>query len=118
MKKTTSGGALDVELQTSPQPVGHTGPTSFKIKFLTKGTDTTQPHIDYDVIIKDSTGKQVFQASALAGQASTPLHTAEGSITIPYTFQSSGDYSVSVIIYGILFSPIKPESAEFSVKAV
>ena len=44
MKKQTSGGALDVVLQPSPQPVSHTGPTSLKVQFLTKGTSTVQPH--------------------------------------------------------------------------
>ena len=116
MKKTTSGGALDILLQLSPQPVGHTGSTSFKVSFLQKGTNTVQPHIDYDVIIKDSNGKQVFQASQLAGQPGKPLHTAEGSVTIPYTFQNPGDYSVNIPVYGILFNPINPESADFTIK--
>jgi len=116
LKKTTSAGALDILLQISPQPIGHTDPTSFKIKFMTKGTYTVQPHIDYDVIINDSNGKQVFQASELAGQQGKPLHTAEGIVTIPYTFQSAGDYSINVTIYGILFSPIEPESVDFIIK--
>ena len=116
MKKTTSGGALDILLQPSPQPIGHTAPTSFKVSFLQKGTDTVQPHIDYDLIIKDSNGKQVFQASQLAGQPGKPLHTAEGSVTIPYTFQNPGDYSVNIPVYGILFNPINPESADFTIK--
>jgi hypothetical protein len=116
MKKPISGGALDVLLQPSPQPVGHTGQTSFKVEFMTKGTETVQPHIDYDLIIKDSSGKQVFSASQLAGQARKPLHTAEGVVTIPYTFQGSGDYSISVLVYGILFNPIRPESADFKIK--
>src|ERR687886_2843626 len=116
MKKQTSGGALDVVLQPSPQPVSHTGPTSLKVQFLTKGTSTVQPHIDYDLIIKDSSGKQVFSASQLAGQSGKPLHTAEGVVTIPYKFQGPGDYSVSVPVYGILFNPIRPESADFTIK--
>ena len=116
MKKQTSGGALDVILQPSPQPVGHTGQTLLKVQFMTKGSNTVQPHIDYDLIIKDSNGKQVFSASQLAGQSGKPLHTAEGIVTIPYTFQSLGDYSINIPIYGILFNPIKPESAEYSVK--
>ena len=115
MKKTTSGGTLDVVLQPSPQPIGHTAPTSFKVTFLQKGTDKVQPHIDYDFTITNN-GKQVFQASQLAGQPGKPLHTAEGAVTIPYTFQGSGDYSINVPVYGILFNPIKPESADFSVK--
>ena len=115
MKKTTSGGALDVVLQPSPEPIGHTAPTSFKVTFLQKGTDKVQPHIDYDFTITNN-GKQVFQASQLAGQPGKPLHTAEGAVTIPYTFQSNGDYSINIPVYGILFNPIKPESADFSVK--
>ena len=31
LKKTTSAGALDILLQISPQPIGHTDPTSFQI---------------------------------------------------------------------------------------
>jgi hypothetical protein len=116
MRKTTSGGTLDILLQPSPQPVGHTGPTSLKVKFMTKGSQTVQPHIDYDLVIKNSNGKQVFQASQLAGQPGKPLHTAEGVVTIPYTFQGPGDYSISIPVYGILFNPIKPESADFTIK--
>jgi hypothetical protein len=52
----------------------------------------------------------------LAGQPGKPLHTAEGIVTIPYTFHSTGDYSVNIHVYGILFNPIKPESAEYSFK--
>jgi hypothetical protein len=115
LKKQTSGGSLGVVIQPSPQPIGHTGPTSLKVQFLTKGTDTVQPHIDYEIIIKDSTGKQVFSASQLAGQPA-PLHTSEGIVTIPYTFPGPGDYTIDVTAYGILFNPIKPESADFTVK--
>jgi len=116
MEKQTSGGALDVILQLSPQPVGHAGQTSLKVQFMTKGSGTVQPNIDYDLIIKDSNGKQVLSASQLAGQSGKPLHTAEGIVTIPYTFQSPGDYLVSIPVYGILFNPIRPESADFTVK--
>ena len=117
MKKQTSGGALDVVLQLSPQPVGHTDPTSLKVQFLTKGTSTVQPHIDYNLIIKDGIGKQVFSALQLAGQSGgAPLHTAEGIITIPYTFQAPGSYTINVTVYGILFNPIKPESADFTIQ--
>lgn len=117
MKKTTSGGSLDVLVQPSPQPIGNKAQTSFKVTFLQKGTDNkVQPHIDYDFIIKDSNGKEIFMASQLAGQSGKPLHTAEGIVTIPYTFQGLGGYSINIPIYGILFNPIKPESAEYSIK--
>ena len=116
LKKQTNGGSLDVMVQPSLWPIGHTGPTSLKVQFLTKGASTVQPHIDYDLIIKDSGGKQVFSASQLAGQSGAPLHTAEGIVTIPYTFASSGNYNIDVTVYGILFNPIKPESADFTVR--
>jgi hypothetical protein len=117
MKKTSSGGSLDVLVQPSPEPIGNKAQTSFKVTFLQKGTgDKVQPHIDYDFIIKDSNGKEIFMASQLAGQPGKPLHTAEGVVTIPYTFQGLGDYSINIPIYGILFNPIKPESAEYSIK--
>jgi hypothetical protein len=84
---------------------------------MTKGSGTVQVHIDYDLTIKDSSGKQVFSASQLAGQSgAAPLHTAEGIVTIPYTFQGPGDYTIDVTVYGILFNPIKPESADFTIK--
>jgi hypothetical protein len=114
LKKQTSGGALSVFIQPSPQPVGHSGPTSLKVQFLTKGTNTVQPHIDYEITIKDSSGKQVFTASKLAGQP-PPLHTSEGIVTIPYTFEAPGTYTIDVAVYGILFNPIKPESADFTI---
>ena len=113
MKKTTNGGALEVVLQPSPQPIANKGQTSFKVTFLQKGTDKVQPHIDYDFIITNGK-KRVFEASQLAGQPGKPLHTAEGIVTIPYTFESPGDYSVNILVYGILFNPIRPESAEYS----
>jgi hypothetical protein len=115
MKKTTNGGALDVLLQPSPQPIANKGQTSFKVTFLQKGTDKVEAHIDYDFVIMNGK-KQVFEASQLAGQPGKPLHTAEGIVTIPYTFQSPGDYSVNIMVYGILFNPIRPESAEYSLK--
>jgi hypothetical protein len=115
LKKQTSGGALGVVIQPSPQPIGHTGSTSLKVQFLTKETDKVQPHIDYEITIKDSSGREVFAASQLAGQP-PPLHTSEGVVTIPYTFQGPGDYTIDVTVYGILFNPIKPESADFTIK--
>lgn len=112
MSKVTSGGTLHVILQPSPSPVKKGGQTNFKVSFDQKTGGTVQPHIDYDFAIVQA-GKQVFQASALAGHPNQPLHTAEGVVTIPYTFQSPGAFQVNVTVYGILFNPIKPETAQF-----
>ena len=73
-------------------------------------------HSQLYLFVITHTGKQVFAASQLAGQSGTPLHTAEGVGTIPYTFQGPGEYTINVTVYGILFNPIRPESADFTVK--
>ena len=115
MNKVTSGGSLNVILQPSPFPVVKGSQTNLKVSFDQKGSSSTvQPHIDYDLtIMKD--GKQVFQASALAGHPNQPLHTAEGVVTIPYTFQQQGGYLMNITVYGILFNPIRPEAAQFPI---
>jgi len=114
MNKVTSGGSLNVILQPSPSPVVKGSQTNLKVSFDQKGSSAVQPHIDYDLtIMKD--GKQVFQASALAGHPNQPLHTAQGVVTIPYTFQQQGGYVMNITVYGILFNPIRPETAEFPI---
>jgi hypothetical protein len=115
LKKATSAGALDVLLQPTPQPPNTKQETQFKVTFLQKGSDKVQPHIDYDFIITRGS-KTVFQASNQTGQPGLPIHTAEGVVTIPYKFSSAGTYIVKVPIFGILFNPIKPETADFSIQ--
>jgi hypothetical protein len=114
MNKVTSGGSLKVILQLSPYPVIKGKQTNFKVTFDQNGSSAVQPHIDYDLtIMKDD--KQVFQASVLAGHPNQPLHTAEGIVTIPYTFQQPGGYMMNITAYGILFNPIRPEAAQFPI---
>ncbi|MGC1931416.1 MAG: hypothetical protein WA667_20785 [Candidatus Nitrosopolaris sp.] len=114
MNKATSGGSINVMVQPSPNPVVKGTQTNLKVSFDQKGSSAVQPHIDYDLTItKDD--KQVFQASALAGHPNQPLHTAEGTVTIPYTFQQQGDYIMNITVYGILFNPIRPEVAQFPI---
>jgi hypothetical protein len=114
MNKETSGGSLNVILQPSPYPIVKGAQTNLRVSFDQKGSSTIQPHIDYDLtIVMD--GKHVFQASALAGQANRPLHTAEGTVTIPYTFQHPGGYAINITAYGILFNPIRPEFVQFPI---
>jgi hypothetical protein len=114
MNKATSGRSLNVMLQPAPNPVVKGKQTNFKVIFDQNGGSAVQPHIDYDVTISKD-GKQVFQASALAGHPNQPLHTAEGIVTIPYTFEQQGAYIMNITVYGILFNPIKPEVAQFPI---
>ena len=114
MYKVTSGGKLNLILQPSPFPVIKGTQTNLKVSFDQKGSSALQTNVDYDLtIMKDD--KQVFQLSSQAGYPNQPLHTAEGVVTIPYTFQQEGPYVINITVYGFLFNPIKPETTQFQI---
>jgi hypothetical protein len=104
--KLTSGGTINVGLSTDPANPNPGDQTQLKISFINKQTNTIQQHIDYRVTVTQGQN-QVF---------GIPItHTAEGYVSIPYQFQSTGDYQVIVSVEGILFQPIPPETAVFSI---
>ena len=108
--QSTTGGSLDVNITTSPEVITTDKEVKFKINFLESGTDKIQVHVDYDFQVLKN-GKEVFSA---AKQINQPLlHTAEGSVTIPFMFSSPGSYSIKIPVLGINFIPINPEYAEF-----
>ena len=113
MNKVTTGRSLNVMLQPTPNPVVKGTQTTFKVTFDQNGGTAVQPH-NYDLTISKG-GKKVFQASALAGHPNQPLHTAEGIVTIPSTFQQQGAYIMNITVYGILFNPIKPEVVQLPI---
>jgi len=114
MYKVTSGGSLNIILQPSPFPVIKGSQTNLKVSFNQKGSSAVQPHVDYDLtIMKDD--KQVFQLSNSTGYPNQPLHTVEGIVTIPYTFQQEGPYVINITVYDILYNPIKPETSQFTI---
>src|SRR5215831_3259771 len=79
-KVRTSGGTLDVFLHPRPEPIVSHNQTIFHAFFLPKGqNDKIQQHVDYDFVITKAGGKQVFQASAVAGSPNQPLHAADGA---------------------------------------
>ncbi len=103
--KLTSGGTINVGFLTDPANPNPGDQTQLKINFINKQTNAVQQHIDYRVTVTKGQN-QVF------GIPTT--HTAEGAVSIPYQFQDPGDYKVEVIVEGILFQPIPPENANFS----
>jgi hypothetical protein len=114
MYKVASGGSLNVILQPSPFPVIKGTQTNLKVSFDQKGSSVLQAHVDYDLtIMKD--GKKVFQLSSQAGYPNQPLHTTEGVVIIPYTFQQAGTYVINTTVYGILYNPITPETSQFTI---
>ncbi len=104
--KPTSGGTLNVGFETDPANPNPGDQTELKISFLKKD-NTIQPHIDYRVSVKQG-DNQIFGIPV--------SHVAEqGAVSIPVQFQSAGTYQVTVEVQGILFQPIPPETATFTV---
>lgn len=58
----------------------------------------------------------IFSASNRMGQQ--VLHTADGTVTIPYTFDSVGDYVVHIKVHGINFVPMMEEYAKSPITVV
>lgn len=120
MRNSTNGTSLDVKLETSPYPINVNQEPRFTVSFLKPGNDTLQDHVDFNLrIIKDNT--QLFQATNQTGQSHIPLHAYDGYMTIPilnHKFSEEGQYIVEVPVYGILFNPIIPEYAYFTVKVM
>lgn len=113
MEETTSGGTLDITLDPEWTTDAERN-VKFHVGFLNPGTDQPHQHQDYDfVIIQD--GNEVFRASEQTGQQ--VLHNVEGTLTIPYTFEQNGDYTVRVELLGLGLPPIPitPEQADFSI---
>ena len=109
--EATSGGTLDVKLEPILTPIESGQETNYKVTFLQKGTGTIQVHIDYDfIILKDNT-TEVFRASQQTGQPL--LHTAEGIVTIPFTLEDPGSYTIRVPVMGINFIPMATENVDF-----
>lgn len=103
--KATSAGTLNVSFETSPATPNPGDQTELKISFLNK-QNAIQQHVDYKVSVTQGEN-QVFGTQV--------THTAEGSVSVPFQFQSAGTYQVTVEVQGILFQPIPPETASFTI---
>ena len=115
LTKLTDGGSITIRLEPSPIPIKSNQQTQLKVSFFKPNTEEIQPHIDYDMIINETTtNKTIFQASNQTGQSGIPLHTAESIVTIPFTFPTKGEYTIKIPVYGILFNPIAPESVTYT----
>jgi hypothetical protein len=121
LQNATSGSSLTVLLEPIPYPAKvHDNSTKFKVSFLKPGTSTLQKHVDFNLRIYDNSSR-VFQATNSTGQPSIPLHATDGAMSIPmlnYKFNHPGQYRIEIPVYGILFSPITPEFANFTIDAI
>lgn len=114
---STSRGSLEVKLEAIPYPIESNKDMEFKVSFLKPNSSILQDNVDFNfIILKD--GMRVFQASNHTDRPSVLLHTTNGSMTIPilnYKFNEEGPYLVQVPIYAILYNPIRPEYANFTI---
>lgn len=115
---TTSGNSLDVRIEPFSETTDIKPPSvKFDISFFKPNTSSLQQHVDFDLLIlKDN--KTVFKATNQTGQPTVPLHATDGYMPIPvlnYKFVEKGKYLIKIPVYGILFNPIRPETAEFSI---
>lgn len=100
-----SSGTLKIGLATDPGTPTAGKPTRFTISFLDNKTNALEEHVDYKVTIMKG-NDQVFGTSF--------LHTAEGSVTIPYQFKDTGNYNVVVEVDDVYFMPVS-EMTQFSI---
>jgi hypothetical protein len=106
MTGTTSKGTLDIRVEPT---WNESSRASFKVSFLNPGTDTLHEHQDYDFrILKD--GNEVFSAAKQTGQRL--IHNVEGTITVLYTFQEQGDYTIQIYLAGTGITPTIPTEEE------
>lgn len=103
----TDGGTLDVELVTVPETLEAGQEAKMRIDFLNPSTQKTQVHIDYFLTVSEG-GEQIFGPTNL-------IHTSEGRISVPFTFERDGQYTLDVAVKGILFNPIDQETASFPI---
>ena len=105
--KPTSGGTINVGFATDPANPTPSSQTTLNISFINKSTQKVQQHIDYKITIMEGNDQ--------IGGTGGILHTAEGSIGYPFQFPDAAKYQIIVEVDGILFQPIPPETATFTV---
>jgi hypothetical protein len=112
MRQPTSGGSLDIMLE--PEWSEDNQSAKFKVSFFNPDTDQLHEHQDYDFrILKD--GQEVFSAARQTNQ--DLVHNIPGTITVPYTFEEQGSYTVEVYLGGVGI-PATPtdETAQFNIQ--
>ena len=68
-------------------------------------------HVDSNFIVQDDK-KELFEASTEYGQPS--IHSTSGIMLTQFGFSETGKYTVSVVIEGLNFFPIKPLPINFT----
>ena len=83
-------------------------PTKITLDFINPNTQKVQEHIDYTVAVSKD-GETVFGPIPLT-------HTSLGTVKIPIEFNRAGNYTMDIVVEGILFQPIPKEKVSFDIK--
>lgn len=117
MRQPTSDGSLDILLEpdlSEDDQGDQITQAKFRVSFFNPDTDQLHEHQDYDFrILKD--GQQVFSAAQQTNQ--DLIHNIPGTITVPYTFEEQGSYTVEVYLGGVGLPAIPTdETATFNIQ--
>jgi plastocyanin len=99
---------IDVGLTWSPSNPKVGQITHFVISFLKEKADKNQEHIDYAFAVDDANGKTLYGTGSSS-------HSSGGVEQVSYKFENAGKYLFMVTIYGIVFQPVEPEEATFTI---
>ena len=79
--------------------------TKLNVKFINPQTQDIQVHVDYRITVSDpDKDKDIFETPDL-------IHTSEGEIKgLKVQFEEEGSYEMELVVEGILFSPVTPQS--------
>ena len=112
MRASTKSFYVELLLSSTPEPNKE---VNMLITFFQRANNTQLRHVDYVITIRDGNGNIIDR---IPPEPAPILHTDTGSITVPYTFKTEGNYTISVDIKGILFVAVPTETAEFNVTVV
>jgi hypothetical protein len=107
----TTDNSLFIELEYGPDKVKKDEHTFFKINIFNSGSKERTSHVDCDLVVKTN-GTEVFKASDEYGEPS--IHTTDGIMLTQYKFNQIGKYTISVVVEGLNFLPVKPLAVNFT----
>ncbi|MDE1762755.1 MAG: hypothetical protein KGH88_00725 [Thaumarchaeota archaeon] len=104
----TSGGTLDIGFSTNPANPTLNSDTYLMINFIDKSTHQLLKHIDYKVSVMEGDNQ-------ICGTGAKHIGDPAAITNFECQFPDAAKYQVIVEVDGILFNPIPPETATFTV---
>jgi len=102
---TTESGTMKIGMYTIPENPLPGQDAEIRVDFINAGTNQLLEHIDFEgsVINSKNTITKI-----------PPIHSVNGSTTIPIVFMDKDEYKINVDVSGILFYPIPTQTVTFT----